>query len=171
MTTEQVWVVATGALALVALLALLVAVLASRSARRDRAAVDELAGRVARLESQATSPRTAATETAAPETETASSYVITGLEEAPPAPSAGPAPAAQRIDGRLFTDIVARETVVRAASWTHGVRRALAPESRNRIRFQVRQQAKQARRDRRTEVREALREYRARHAADEGDAA
>lgn len=164
MTTERVWLVAVGA---VALLALLGAVLSWRSARRARTSAVELLGRVARLE-QAAAP--AASEPVV-ETE-ASPYVITGLDGAPRATAASSAvPPAQRIDGRLFTDIVARETVVRAASWTHGVRRALSPESRNRIRFQVRQQAKQARRDRRTEVREALREYRARHTADEGDAA
>lgn len=72
----------------------------------------------------------------------------------------------QRIEGRLFADIVARETVVLAASWTHGVRRALAPETRNRIRFHMRQETKRARKERRAEMKEALRVYRARQRED-----
>ena len=71
-------------------------------------------------------------------------------------------PVAQDIDGRLFADIVARETVVKAASWTHGLRRALSPENRNRIRFEVRQETRRAGRERRAEAKQALREYRAR---------
>jgi hypothetical protein len=78
---------------------------------------------------------------------------------------------AQRIDGRLFTDLVVRETVVKAASWTHGLRRALAPEVRNRIRFEVRREYKRARKDRRTEMKQALREYHARQRARGEDAA
>ena len=80
---------------------------------------------------------------------------------------------AQRLEGRLFADIVARETVVKAASWTHGVRRALAPETRNRIRFQMRQETKRAGRERKAEMKVALREHRARSraAAADGSAA
>jgi hypothetical protein len=60
---------------------------------------------------------------------------------------------------------VARETVIKAASWTHGLRRALSPESRNRIRFQVRQETRRAGRERKAELKQALREYRARERA------
>jgi hypothetical protein len=77
-------------------------------------------------------------------------------------------PVAVDIDGRLFADIVARETVVKAASWTAGLRRALSPESRNRIRFQVRQETRRAGRERRAETRQALREFRARERAAAG---
>ena len=77
----------------------------------------------------------------------------------------------ERIDGRLFADIVARETVVKAASWTHGLRRALTPESRNRIRFAMRQESKRTRKARKVEQREALREYRARRTGTGEDAA
>jgi hypothetical protein len=55
--------------------------------------------------------------------------------------------------------------VVKAASWTHGVRRALAPETRNRIRFEVRRETKRAGRERRAEMKQALREFRARERA------
>lgn len=161
MTTEQVWLVAVGA---VALLALLVAVLSWRAGRRTSARAAELTTRLAGL---------ASTVTTRPVVETEAPYVITALETDRPgaSPPPGPTGPVERIDGRLFTDIVARATVVRAASWSQGIRRALSPESRNRIRFQVRQQGKQARRDRRSEAREALRAYRARQRADEGDAA
>ena len=168
MTTEQVWLVAAGALALAALL---VAALALRAAHRATARVEDLLARP--TDARADAPETVA----APAPAEATPYVITGLDPAPPPPASATAarPVAERIDGRLFTDIVARETVVRAASWSHGIRHALSPEVRNRIAFQVRQQAKQQRRDRRTEVREALRQYRARQHADQragdGDAA
>ena len=168
MTTEQVGLVAAGA---VALGALLVAALALRAARRAVARSEELSALLAERGS-------------APAVADPAPYVITGLDpdlDADLGPDLDPgvetpgSSQGQRIDGRLFADLVARETTVRAASWAHGVRRALSAESRNRIGFQVRQQAKQARRDRRSEVREALREYRARQRADEraahGDAA
>jgi hypothetical protein len=161
-TTEQVWLGAAGAVALAALLVALVSWRVARGAlAQSRAHADRLAER-----EQVTAAAAAPSADPAPGL---ASYVITDLH-AEPAPPAPVEPA--RIDGRLFTDIVAREAVVKAAAWTHGVRRALSAETRNRIRFQVRQQAKQARRDRKVEMREALREYRARNRpTDEGDAA
>lgn len=100
-------------------------------------------------------------------------YVITEME-AGQERVATPVPP-ERIEGRLFVDIVARESAVKAASYVHGLRRALAPETRNRIRFEMRRQRRQARKDRRVEMREALRHYRARRQADgrpaEGNAA
>ena len=91
-----------------------------------------------------------------------SAYVITRLDADR---VAEPVRAAAPVDGRLFADIVARETVVKAASWTAGLRRALSPESRNRIRFHVRQETRQAGRERRAETKQALREFRARERA------
>jgi len=64
-----------------------------------------------------------------------------------------------------FWMLVARESVVKAASWTHGLRRALSAESRNRIRFEVRRETRRAGRDRRAEAKQALREFRARERA------
>ena len=76
------------------------------------------------------------------------------------------------VEGRLFADLVLRESVVTAASWFHGVRRALSPENRNRIAFEMRREVKRARKSRRAEMAEALRAYRARErAADSEDAA
>ncbi|MET0526355.1 MAG: hypothetical protein ABWZ91_16235 [Nocardioides sp.] len=153
MTTEQVWVGAAGAVALVALV---LALVAHRRARRAESRLAAVVERVALLESPAAdAPRPAL------EDPQVSTFVITGMGTDPHPDPAG-APVAREIDGRLFVDIVARETVVKAASWTHGLRRALSAENRNRIRFQVRQETRRAGRDRRAETKQALREYRAR---------
>jgi hypothetical protein len=165
-TSEQVWLAAAG---LVALLALLVAVRARARAVRAEATAAALAERVALLESPLEPPLTSAAPPAVDEA-ARGTYVITGvgaLDAAEPAPVER-APVAAPIDGRLFTDIVARETVVKAASWTHGLRRALSPASRNRIRFEMRQETRRAGRERRAETRQALREFRARQRADLG---
>lgn len=160
MTTEQGWLAITGAVALVALL---LSVVAWRRAARADARAQSHAERLALLEipvSSAPAPVLDRSDRA--------TYVITHLDEDRDA--TGPLPVtAQRIEGRLFADIVARETVVRAASWTQGVRRALAPESRNRIRFQVRQETRRAGRERKAEMKVALREHRARRRAAAAD--
>ena len=160
MTTEQVWLGAFCAVATtLALAALLLALRARRRARRAESLVATLAGRIDVLESASAVPSTPATGFREPDADAdAKTYVITRLD-----PDAGPP--ARPIDGRLFADIVARETVVKAASWTAGLRRALAPETRNRIRFHVRQETKQAGRERRAETKQALREFRARERA------
>ena len=67
------------------------------------------------------------------------------------------------VDG--VAEIVARESVVKAAGLAAGLRRALAPETRNRIRFEVRQETRRAGRERRAETKQALREFRARERA------
>ena len=162
MTTEQVWLGAFCAAATtLALVALLLALRARRRARRAESLVATLAGRIDVLESAGAVSSTSATGSREPDADAdadAKTYVITRLD-----PDAGPP--ARPIDGRLFADIVARETVVKAASWTAGLRRALAPETRNRIRFHVRQETKQAGRERRAETKQALREFRARERA------
>jgi hypothetical protein len=89
-----------------------------------------------------------------------SEYTITtiGREE----PEAEPVP---MVPGPLFADLVLRESVVQAASLVAGLRRALAPETRNRIRFEMRQEVKRARRQRRADLRQARREFEARQRA------
>jgi hypothetical protein len=154
-TTEQVWLAAACALATVlALVALLLAARALRRAARAEARAAALDERVALLESPVVGAPHPVAETGT------STFVITHVGEREPL--AREAALAEPIDGRLFADIVARETVVKAASWTHGLRRALSAESRNRIRFQVRQETRQAGRERKAEVKQALREHRAR---------
>lgn len=94
----------------------------------------------------------------------------------PPVPAAEPRPVrivagadepiqARPVDGRLFADLLLREAVVKAGSWAHGLRYALRPENRNRIRFEVRQEVKRRRKVRRQDTRVALREYQARQRA------
>lgn len=65
-----------------------------------------------------------------------------------------------------FADAVFRETVVHGAALVHGVRRALSPEVRFKIRYEMHREVKRARKDRKSEMREALREYRARQRAE-----
>ena len=156
MTSEQVWLAAAGA---VALAALLLALLAARRARRAESLAAALVERVALLESPSADAPLPAVDDAGRD----SAYVITRMDE--PTVHDELVPVAVPIDGRLFADIVARETVVRAASWTAGLRRALAPETRNRIRFHVRQETRRAGRERRAETKQALREFRARERA------
>ena len=73
----------------------------------------------------------------------------------------------RRIQGSLFADLVLRESVVKAASYVHGVRRALAPETRNRIRFEMRQEVKRSRKQRRGDLKAARRHLADRQRADE----
>ena len=89
-------------------------------------------------------------------------YVITHLGATEPS-SAG-APVAH-VDKALFADLVLRETVVKTASLAHGLRRALSPASRNRIRFEMRQEVRRNRKRRRAEARVARREWEARQRA------
>ncbi len=160
MTTEQAWLFATCAAALVlALVALVLVVRAQGRATRAETLSRSLAARVALLESPVTdAPRLVGDDT------DGSTYVITRLS-GEHVDRDQRVPVAVDIDGRLFADIVARETVVKAASWTAGLRRALSAESRNRIRFQVRQETRRAGRERRAETKQALREFRARERA------
>jgi hypothetical protein len=92
------------------------------------------------------------------ERRTPDEYVITRIGEEPVEP-------APTIESRLFADIVLRESVVKAASFAHGVRRGLSAENRNRIRFEMRREVKRARKQRKSEEREAIREWRARQRA------
>lgn len=80
-------------------------------------------------------------------------FVITALGDEQPAPVVAPA---------LFADIVLRESVVRSASLLHGLRRALSPQARDRIRSEVRREVKRSRRQRRTQQKAAHRAGRSR---------
>ena len=66
----------------------------------------------------------------------------------------------ERVDRQMFWDQVLRESVVRAAAIGHGVRAVLDPRTRNRIRFEVRQEIKSARKQRRADERAAVRQIR-----------
>ncbi len=154
----SVWAV-IGAFALLAALAALALARVRASSRRDLASaraesadlrhrLDELERTMARAQEAAIEPVVLTTSPERP------GVVPTSLDQ-PGNP----------IEGRLFADLVLRESVVRAASWAHGLRRALAPETRNRIRFEMGREVKRARKSRRAEIQEALRAHRARQRA------
>ena len=156
---DQIVAVVAGVLALVALV--LAVVLVRGRSRTER----QLAQ--AREETAALRDQLALIERrlARPAVTTETSYVITGLREDGDAEPAGPV---ATVEPALFADLVLRETVVKAASLAHGVRRALDPETRNRIRFEMRREVKRARKQRRADVREARRDGEVRRRAADG---
>jgi len=85
-------------------------------------------------------------------------YVITQIGEAEPEP-------VPTVPGPVFADLLLKETVVQTASLFQGLRRALSPETRNRIRFHMRQEVKRSRKQRRAELRAVRREWAARQRA------
>ncbi|MFC5730101.1 MULTISPECIES: hypothetical protein [Nocardioides] len=87
-------------------------------------------------------------------------YVITELGE-----DGGPRVPARVVPGPLFADILLRESVIKTASLAAGLRRALSPEVRHRIRFEMRREVKRARKQRRADLRQARREWEARQRA------
>ncbi len=68
---------------------------------------------------------------------------------------------ARVVPAPLFADLVLQESVVQAASWTAGVRRALSPEHRQRVRLEMRREVKRARKQRRAELRSVRRDWQA----------
>ena len=141
---------------------------AGRASRRLRRAAEELRAlerRIADLEAGGVSGAAVAAPVAGPVPDVVAdehSYVITRLGEDDDVPAvSGPV----RMEPRTFADILAKETVVRSAGLAHGVRRALAPETRNRIRFEMRREVKRSKRDRKAEMKQAWREYQARQRA------
>lgn len=161
----QDWVVAVVA-GLPALVALGLAVALLRARARTAREVREARAETAALRAQLDALELRVGPVApAPAT---AEFVITGIgEERPDEP---PAP---EIGSALFADLVLRETVVKAASLAYGLRRALDPETRNRIRFEMRRELRRSRKQRRADTREARREWAARQRAalDEGSAA
>jgi hypothetical protein len=156
---QAVWL-AVGGLAVLCLVLLVLAVRGRRAWARERdatrAEVAELRARLEELEHDHRTP------VAASEAE----FVITGLGSEHPEPEPAPAPApAAPIDRAAFADTVLRETVVKAASLAHGVRRGLAPATRNRIRFEMKQEVRRARRQRRADLKQAQRDLHARQRA------
>jgi len=157
---------AVGVLVLISLVVVLLALRARRAARRRleeaEASEAELRERLEALEKRLAPPepvgRRRRREAAERE------YVITSLGE-----DGEPAEVEQVVQRTLtapaFADAVFRETVVHGAALVHGVRRALSPEVRFKIRYEMHREVKRARKDRKSEMREALREYRARQRA------
>jgi hypothetical protein len=93
-------------------------------------------------------------------------YLITSLADQPETSDGVPGLAARPAGHDLVTLALA-ESTIRLAALAHGVRRALSPENRNRIRFEMRQEVKRARRQRRRDLRDAKRHLRAQQSGGE----
>jgi hypothetical protein len=160
-TRDQAVLLAVGGLALVCLLLLVVVLRLRAGAARSRAQVEALSERLERLETQAVEAAPAPSPAQSPGLAgTPVEFVITDLgahvePEATPVPPAAPA----------FADIVVKETVVMAASLAHGLRRGLAPGTRNRIRFEMKQEVRRSRKQRRSDLKAAQRDLHARQRA------
>ncbi len=151
---------ALGGALMVLLGCVLACVVVLRAVRRTRAELARSRDEVATLTSRVEALLAEASAPPAPGTRAVDAtpeYLITDVG-VPRADDALPA----RIEGRLFADLVLRETVVRAASLTHGLRRALTPENRNRIRFEMRREVKRARKQRKADLKAARRDWEAR---------
>lgn len=161
--TLPAWVVLI--VAATALAALLVGLAALRLAVRHRdderrlqaeleTRLSSLAAEVVRLSSR----RQSATDADAVPAE----FRITTLGEEDAEHPDAAVPTVPTVPAPLFADTVLRETVVHATSMAAGLRRALAPETRARIRIEMRREVKRARKERRTEAKRLLREQAAR---------
>jgi heme exporter protein D len=152
-----VWL-AVGVLALVCLGLVATVVLTRRASVRDlrraHAELGDLRARVDELESLPAGPPIVG--------QRPMEYLITGLGSLG---SELDEPASPPIDRAVFADTVLRETVVKAASLAHGVRRGLAPATRNRIRFEMRQEVRRSRKQRRADLKAAQRDLHARQRA------
>lgn len=159
MDRQALTVLVVGAAVVVALVAVFVT-LALRARRRTaqelaaaRADVSSLRDQVETLSRRLEEP---AADVAAP---SAAEFVITSLPSGEVAVPPEPAPP---LTAGRFAAVAVGESAVRLLCLGYGVRRALSPESRNRIRFEVRQEVKRARRQRRRDLKEARRQLRAR---------
>jgi len=135
----------------------LVVVLRSRAAaRRDlatsHAETELLRQRLEALEERAESLERGSAEIARTVAGDQASYLITdaGLEKPQP-----------NVPDRVVLSATFGEPLVKVVAFGHGVARALSPESRNRIWFEMKREVRRARKQRRRETKEAWRAMRA----------
>jgi hypothetical protein len=83
----------------------------------------------------------------------AADYLITSLADDHPEPTAP-------LSSGQFASVALGESLVRLVSLVHGVRRALSPEQRNRIRFEIGREVKRSRKQRRRDLKDARRHLR-----------
>ncbi len=157
MTRDQAVLLAVCGLALVCLCLVVALVRVRRTARRASADLAELRQRLDAVE-QGHAGRSAAAPPSTPGGAPVE-FVITDLGREQPAPDPVP------LDAPAFADIVLKETVVKAASLAHGLRRGLAPATRNRIRFEMKQEVRRSRKQRRADLKAAQRDLHARQRA------
>jgi hypothetical protein len=145
-------VAAVGVAAVALLATLVLAVLLVRERRRtDAALAAAFAGQAElrrlledRIEPAAPAPVPAMAE-----------FVITDAGRSTPDADERP------VSDRIVLSATLGEPLVKAAAFTFGVRRALSPESRNRIRFAMRREVRRSRKQRKQEMRAAWRRMRA----------
>jgi hypothetical protein len=135
----------------------------------SRAQLDRLGDQVEELSRQVAE---SATDTQSAASRESREFVITSLPGralstalAPPDPA--DQPDAEHLSAGQFASVAVGESLVRLISIGYGVRRALTPENRNRIRFAMRQEVRRARRQRRHDLKEARRHLRAQQAGGE----
>jgi hypothetical protein len=88
-----------------------------------------------------------------PAPQPAGDYLITTLADEDPEP-------AVPMSSGHFASVALGESLVRLVSLGYGVRRALSPEQRNRIRFEMGREVKRSRRQRRRDLKDARRHLR-----------
>ncbi len=77
--------------------------------------------------------------------------LITEVGSDPPEPT---------ISNRLVLSATVGEPLVKSLAFAHGLRAALSPESRNRIRFEMKRETRRARKQRRQDMKAAYRQMR-----------
>ncbi len=149
--------VAAAAVVLLLVAVVLVAVLRSRAASRralaaSRAETELLRQRLEMLEERAESLERNSAAIAKTFAEDHASYLITdaGSERSEP-----------NVPDRVVLSATFGEPLVKVVSFGHGLARALSPETRNRIWFEMRREVRRARKQRRRETKEAWRAMRA----------
>ena len=148
-------VLAVGALLLVGLVLLLLRGL--MQSRRDLAAARaETAEVSARVDALATLLDETTSSMTRPSSPGDTAYVITDAGN-----PVGHGGTGSAVPDRLVLSATVGEPLVKVVAFGHGVRRALAPQARNRIWFEMRREVRAARRRRRRESRDLVREARA----------
>lgn len=87
-------------------------------------------------------------------------YLITDLHR-----NRGPQVPARVVPAPMFADILLRESVIKTAALASGLRRALSPEVRNRIRFEMKREIKRSRKGRKLMLKAARRDWETRQRA------
>jgi Sec-independent protein translocase protein TatA len=112
-----------------------------------RADVEQLRARLDVMTAELEAARTAAAAAPAVPPE---EFVITTAGEAADGPHS-------RASNRAVLSVTMGEPLLKAVAFGYGVRRALSPESRNRIAFEMRREVRRARKQRRRDIRQARR--------------
>lgn len=155
MEAAAVWI--SGVAAGLSLLVALAVTLAWRSSmRRTSAEIEALRARVEGLDS-ARFARHSTTDRSGDEAPVVEFLITDAGMDQPPEP--------ETASSRLVLSATVGEPLVKMAAFAHGVRRALTPENRNRIRFEMRREIRRARKARRAAGRAAASEARSQAAS------